>query len=97
MPGAASWYTALLPYGHSSDDATDATIARRHHVSPGGLTHLGIPLVAGRDFDRDDRPGHPAAVIVGESLAASLWPGEDALGRQLVRRNPPDPNEQQGC
>jgi predicted permease len=47
-------------------------------VSPGFFALLGLPIVEGRDLlptDGDD------AVIVNQSLASSLWPGESALER----------------
>jgi predicted permease len=53
-------------------------------VSEGYLEAMGLSLVAGRDFtDRDDRGSRPV-IIINETLARSIWPGEDALGRVLV-------------
>jgi putative ABC transport system permease protein len=47
----------------------------------GFLEALGVPLVEGRYFttDDDNRP----VIIVDESLAKELWPGQTAIGRQL--------------
>ena len=54
-------------------------------MSSGGAFHiLGIPLRAGRDFRADDLAGHPEVVVVNEALARKLWPGQDALGKQLA-------------
>jgi putative ABC transport system permease protein len=48
---------------------------------------LGIPLVAGRLFE----PGEPAtSVIISRSLAARLWPGQDAVGHRF-REHPRRP------
>jgi hypothetical protein len=44
---------------------------------------MGIPLLAGRPFDTQDGPETPQVVIVNESLADRLWPGEDPLGRSI--------------
>ncbi len=41
-----------------------------------------IPLLAGRDFTADDRPGSPRVVVVNETLAKEFWNG-DALGKRL--------------
>jgi predicted permease len=40
-----------------------------NHVAPGYFATLGIPLVAGRDFDERDSLGAPDVVIISERLA----------------------------
>ena len=55
-------------------------------VSPGFLRTMGIPLIAGRDFEwRDARPEPSTAVIVNESFAARYFPGEQAIGKRFLR------------
>ena len=50
-------------------------------VSPGYFDAMGIPIRAGRVFSPDDTSERPRVVIVSETLARMLWPGEDAVGR----------------
>lgn len=50
-------------------------------VSDGYFSAMGIPLRAGRDFTPADDPSAPRAIIVNETLARRLWPGENPLGR----------------
>jgi predicted permease len=57
-------------------------------VTPGYFGALGTPLVQGRTFDDRDSDGAAKVVIVNESLARRLFPGDDALGRQLKLVNP---------
>ena len=46
---------------------------------------LGLPLVRGRAFDRTETGSDAtAAAVVSESVAATLWPGEDPLGKDLI-------------
>jgi predicted permease len=53
-------------------------------VSAGYFRALGIPLLRGRDFDQRDEDGMaPPALIVSQSLAHQLWPGEEAVGKRL--------------
>jgi predicted permease len=53
-------------------------------VSAGYFRALGIPLLRGRDFDQRDEDGKaPPALIVSQSLAHQLWPGEEAVGKRL--------------
>ncbi len=52
-------------------------------VSPGYFEMLGIPIVRGRGFTRDDRSGAPRVMIVNRTLADRIWPGEDPVGKTL--------------
>jgi len=46
---------------------------------------LGLSLVQGREFNRSEmEPGSASRVaVIDQELARRLWPGEEALGRQL--------------
>jgi hypothetical protein len=52
-------------------------------VSPGYRTAMGIPLVAGRDLELADHLARTNRVLISESLARRLWPGEDPLERTI--------------
>ena len=54
-------------------------------VGPGYFETLGIPILAGRDFDRADAPGREPVAIVSRATARRLFPGSDALGLSLRR------------
>jgi putative ABC transport system permease protein len=53
-------------------------------VSPGFLRTMGVALTRGRDLHPSDRGGAPLVAVVSESVARTLWPGEDPLGRHLT-------------
>ncbi|HEX6313997.1 MAG TPA: ADOP family duplicated permease [Gemmatimonadaceae bacterium] len=53
-------------------------------VTDGYFRTMGLPLVAGRDFTDQDRIGDPWKVIISQRIAETLWPGESAIGRQMV-------------
>ena len=55
----------------------------RHTITPGALKALEIPLVAGREFTTADTADTQPVVVVSETIARTLWPGEDPLGKQL--------------
>jgi putative ABC transport system permease protein len=59
-------------------------------VTPGYFETMGIPLVRGRLFDAAEVAGERPAIIVSETMAASLFPGENPLGRRLNVDMPPD-------
>ena len=52
-------------------------------VSPGYFATVGTPLLAGRDFSRDDRAGRPPVAIVNATLARLMYPGLQPTGQRL--------------
>jgi predicted permease len=61
-------------------------MANRRFISPGYFGVMGIPLLAGREFDDGDRK-NPRVVILSEKAAKSVWPGENPLGRTIKHWN----------
>lgn len=57
--------------------------AKFRSVSPGYFETLGLPIMAGRDFRDTDKEGSERVVIVSQSLAQKLYPGQQALNREL--------------
>lgn len=57
-------------------------------VESGYFRTLGIPLVAGRDFDSGDHASAQQVAIVGEGTAERLWPGKSAVGQTLFVSTP---------
>jgi predicted permease len=54
-------------------------------IDTGYLSMMGVPLLAGRSFDAVlDQPGTATSVVINESLARLLWPGESAVGQQIA-------------
>jgi len=49
------------------------------------LPTLGLGLVAGRDFAATDQAQAPGVVILNETLARRLFPGDNPVGQQLIR------------
>jgi predicted permease len=52
-------------------------------VGPDYFRVVQIPLVTGRDFSEQDRPGAPKVVIVNQTMANRFWPGQDATGHRV--------------
>jgi putative ABC transport system permease protein len=59
--------------------------ANLESVTPGYFSAIGMLFVGGRDFNDTDTLNAPRVAIVSERLARRLWPGESALGKQIVR------------
>jgi putative ABC transport system permease protein len=70
--------------GRPLPPVSDRTIAVRSTITPGFFETLGIPIKQGRDFNWRDRPNAPLVVIINESMAKKLFPGENPIGRRLI-------------
>jgi predicted permease len=64
----------------------EAPLAEFRVVTPSYFETMGIALLAGRYPDARDSAGSSAVVVINETLARLLWPGEspgDVLGRMM--------------
>jgi predicted permease len=53
-------------------------------VSPGYLKAMGMHLLAGRDVSWDDVVNNRNVVVINETVARKLWPGQSPIGRIAV-------------
>ena len=74
--------------GYQKANGEDDPRARFRTVSSGFFDALGVPIIAGRDFNADDRRDGEKVVIVSESLARRMFPGQDAVNRMLKWTDP---------
>jgi putative ABC transport system permease protein len=52
-------------------------------VSPGFFDTFGVPIQEGRDFNDGDKDGSERVVVISQSLAKMLYPGQDAVNHKL--------------
>jgi len=57
-------------------------------VSPGFFAALGVPIIAGRDFNDLDRKDSEPVVIVSRSVAQRMFPNQEVLNRHLIWTDP---------
>jgi predicted permease len=57
-------------------------------ISSGFFSTMGVPLIAGRDFNEADRGDKESVVIVSQSLAQRMFPNRDAINRHLKWTDP---------
>jgi len=57
-------------------------------VGPGFFSTLGMPIQNGRDFNDGDKDGSERVVIISQSLANLLYPGQDAVNRKIWWTDP---------
>ncbi len=72
-----------LDGGPAYDEPVNAKSVQVRVATPGYFRALGLRLRAGRFLDGTDRDGAPNAVVVNESAAKLLWPGESAVGHSM--------------
>jgi predicted permease len=53
-------------------------------VSDNYVTAMGIPLRAGRDISPQDTPAGEPVMLVNETMARTLWPGQDPIGKFVL-------------
>jgi putative ABC transport system permease protein len=73
----------LIPEGKSLE-MSNAVNASIQVVSVGYLTTARVPLKLGRDFTEQDTRDKILVTIVNETLARSLWPGGNPIGKRFA-------------
>jgi predicted permease len=96
-PGVSSMAASMVPLladdnygtnvsveGFSAGPDTD-TVAMFNEVGPGYFRTLGIPILLGREFTRDDALSRPKVAVVNEAFANKFNLGRDAVGKHMRR------------
>ena len=74
--------TRIAPEGKQLEPDEHIAIDIRY-ASPSFFDAMGMPLLDGRDFAREDDATAGSVAIISASLAAKLWPGERPIGRRI--------------
>ena len=74
--------------GHVRAPGEEDPRGRLRTISPGFFSSVGVPMVAGRDFDERDRKGGEPVVIVSQSVAQRMFPGQSAVNRHVMWTDP---------
>jgi predicted permease len=79
--------------GHVHAAGVEDPRAQWRVISPGFFASLGVPIIAGRDFnaldDQNDGRNHEEpVVIVSETLAQRMFPNQDAVNRHVYWTDP---------
>lgn len=53
------------------------------YATPGYFEAMGISVLAGRAFRTSDQEGQYGNIIVSQTLADRIWPGQDVLGKRI--------------
>jgi putative ABC transport system permease protein len=75
--------------GHVKGPGEDDPRAQLRTISPGFFAALGVPIIAGRDFNElDGKKDKEPVVIVSETLAKRMFPNQDAVNRHVHWTDP---------
>ncbi|MGA2601738.1 MAG: ABC transporter permease, partial [Bryobacteraceae bacterium] len=74
--------------GHVKGPGEEDPRARIRIVSPGFFGTLGLPIIAGRDFNDADRHGGEPVAIVSQSVAQRMFPTSDAVNHHMMWTDP---------
>jgi predicted permease len=95
QPGVTGVTSAMVPLLAGSNWGTNVTVqgfktgpdidsnSRFNMIGPDYFTTLGIPLLAGRDFTRQDAGTSPKVAIVNEAFVKKFNLGPDAVGKRM--------------
>jgi predicted permease len=79
VPFETEWEEPLFIAGIDSVDNRGAF--ELQVVGPEFLGMMGTRLISGRLIGSEDGPGTPPTMVVSESMAHELWPGQNVLGK----------------
>jgi predicted permease len=65
--------------------------AGKNMVTPQYFETMGVPIVRGRAFRRDDDGRSPPVAVVNQRFADLVWPGRDPVGRRFSASGPAGP------
>jgi predicted permease len=78
----SNWGTDVAVEGFKRGPDTDAN-ARFNEIGPDYFRTLGVPLMAGREFNDADALGTPKVAIVNEAFAKKFNLGREAVGKRI--------------
>jgi predicted permease len=96
LPGVISVTSSLVPLladfssgsslsveGFEAGPDTDTNV-RTNEIGPGFFRIMGIPLIAGREFERADALGTAKVAIVNETFLKKFDLGRDVVGKRMA-------------
>jgi len=98
LPGVVTAsYVQFLPLGTARSETSiskqlgkelNPTMVGVYRVESGSFLTMGISLLRGRDLTKKEGESQkPEAVVINETLARRMWPGQDAIGKRLAMRD----------
>jgi predicted permease len=92
LPGIqAATLSGYIPLSNTDESDTDVqstsgskpVVSIITPIARGYFQVMGIPLLAGRDFNSTDQESSTPVIIINQFLARELWPGQDPIGKSV--------------
>jgi putative ABC transport system permease protein len=77
------WNSIFIGSGNPIPERADLPSSAYNRVSANYFDAMGIRLIKGRTFTAADRQGAPLVVVINETLARRIWPGQDPVGKRV--------------
>jgi putative ABC transport system permease protein len=74
--------------GHDHSAGQEDPRAQFRVISPGFFAALGVPIIAGRDFNELDNRSKESVAIISQTLAKRTFPNEDPINRHVFWTDP---------
>ena len=74
--------------GHVNAAGEEDPRAQYRVISPGFFAALGVPIIAGRDFNELDGRSKEPVAIISETLAQRMFPNQDPINRHVFWTDP---------
>ena len=81
----ASWDSVFFAFDKPVPSRADLPQSDCIPVSPTYFETMGMRLLRGRSFAATDTAESAPVVVINETLARRIWPGEDPVGKRLKR------------
>jgi predicted permease len=78
--------TTFQTEASAADAKADGQTALTNGVAPEYFQTLGVPLIAGHDFNDTDAKGQPLVFVVNEALARKYFGSIDVIGKRISTR-----------
>jgi predicted permease len=83
MLGTSADFQTLVPEGFVFPEGKENATVLAARVDEHYFDTIGLTLVRGRHFRKDDTVGAPMVAIVNEQFARHYWPNEDPIGKRV--------------
>jgi len=91
IPFQGDWSWDYEPPPGAAPNGPDRTVwIGLNAVSADYFDVMDVPIVRGRPLDSRDGPNGTPSIVVNETLAGLLWPGQEALGKTVPVREGTD-------
>ncbi|MFL6290779.1 MAG: ABC transporter permease [Thermoanaerobaculia bacterium] len=88
--GGSNMILTFVVEGRPVPPPAEAPNTNVRMISPDYFRVMGIPVIQGRAFEPRDREGAEEVVIVNQTLAARIWPGQSPIGKRFTFGDPAD-------